>query len=93
MKNEKYFLSIDNGTQSVRAMVFDGEGQLIAKSKVEIEPYFSSQKGWAEQHADYFWDSLCQLAKNYGQSCPYLKKLLQLFQSLPSVQPWSLWGR
>ena len=60
MKNEKYFLSIDNGTQSVRAMVFDGEGQLIAKSKVEIEPYFSSQKGWAEQHADYFWDSLCQ---------------------------------
>ena len=60
MKNSKYFLSIDNGTQSVRAMVFDGEGQLIAKSKVEIEPYFSNQKGWAEQHADYFWDSLCQ---------------------------------
>ena len=60
MKNEKYFLSIDNGTQSVRAMVFDGEGRLIAKSKVEIEPYFSSQKGWAEQHANYFWDSLCQ---------------------------------
>ena len=29
MKNEKYFLSIDNGTQSVRAMVFDGEGQLM----------------------------------------------------------------
>ena len=51
---EKYFLSIDNGTQSVRAIVFDMNGQLIAKSKVEIEPYFSSQKGWAEQHADYF---------------------------------------
>ena len=30
MKNEKNFLSIDNGTQSVRAMVFDAEGQLIA---------------------------------------------------------------
>ena len=57
---EKYFLSIDNGTQSVRAIVFDMNGQLIAKSKVEIEPYFSSQKGWAEQHADYFWNSLCQ---------------------------------
>ena len=57
---EKYFLSIDNGTQSVRAIVFDMNGQLIAKSKVEIEPYFSTQKGWAEQHANYFWDSLCQ---------------------------------
>ena len=54
MTNGKYFLSIDNGTQSVRAMVFDGEGQLIAKSKVEIEPYFSTQKGWAEQHAKLF---------------------------------------
>ena len=58
--NGKYFLSIDNGTQSVRAMVFDGQGQLIAKSKIEIEPYFSNQKGWAEQNAEYFWNSLCQ---------------------------------
>jgi sugar (pentulose or hexulose) kinase len=55
-----YLLAIDNGTQSVRAMVFDGKGQLIAKSKVEIEPYFSTQPGWAEQHAEYFWSSLCE---------------------------------
>ena len=59
MENLQYFLSIDNGTQSVRAMVFDSNGQLVAKSKVEIEPYFSDQPGWAEQHADYFWDA-CQ---------------------------------
>ena len=52
MKNEKYFLSIDNGTQSVRAMIFDGNGQLIAKSKVDIKRYFSSRKRWAEQHAE-----------------------------------------
>ncbi len=58
--NRKYFLSIDNGTQSVRAMVFDGQGQIIAKSKIDIEPYFSNQKGWAEQNAEYFWNSLCQ---------------------------------
>ena len=43
MENLQYFLSIDNGTQSVRAMVFDSNGQLVAKSKVEIEPYFSDQ--------------------------------------------------
>ena len=60
MENLQYFLSIDNGTQSVRAMVFDSNGQLIAKSKVEIEPYFSDQAGWAEQHADYFWNALCE---------------------------------
>ena len=58
--DKKYLLAIDNGTQSVRALVFDLDGQLVAKSKIEIEAYFSEQPGWAEQHAEYFWDKLCQ---------------------------------
>jgi sugar (pentulose or hexulose) kinase len=58
--NKDYVLAIDNGTQSVRALVFDLEGELIAKSKVEIEPYFSAEPGWAEQHVEYFWDNLCK---------------------------------
>jgi len=57
---QEYLLSIDNGTQSVRAMIFDRDGHLVAKSKVEIEPYFSTEPGWAEQHAEYFWQALCQ---------------------------------
>ena len=61
MKNDKdYILAIDNGTQSVRALVFDLQGQLVAKSKVEIEPYYSDNPGWAEQNVDYFWDNLCK---------------------------------
>jgi sugar (pentulose or hexulose) kinase len=59
MENQQYLLSIDNGTQSVRAMIFNSQGLLLAKSKIDIEPYFSSQNGWAEQHADYFWEKLC----------------------------------
>ena len=55
-----YLLAIDNGTQSVRAMVFDQQGELVAKSKVEIEPYVSPQPGWAEQNPEYFWTSLCE---------------------------------
>ena len=60
MNKSTYFLTIDNGTQSVRAMVFDQVGTLVAKSKVDIEPYFSTQPGWAEQEADYFWAALCK---------------------------------
>ena len=71
---EQYFLSIDNGTQSVRAIIFDGNGQLIAKSKIDIEPYFSDQKGWAEQHADYFWDSLCQACQELWLKLPIPKE-------------------
>ncbi|MGD9099398.1 MAG: FGGY-family carbohydrate kinase [Anaerolineae bacterium] len=51
-------LTIDNGTQSVRALLFDLRGQLVAKSRVVIEPYFSEHPGWAEQHPTYFWESL-----------------------------------
>jgi glycerol kinase len=39
MPQAEYLLVIDNGTQSVRAMVFDQCGEVVAKSKVDIEPY------------------------------------------------------
>ena len=53
-------LAIDNGTQSVRALVFDLQGNLVAKSQMPLESYFSEQPGWAEQHPQYYWESLCQ---------------------------------
>jgi sugar (pentulose or hexulose) kinase len=56
---KEYILAIDNGTQSVRALLFDPRGNLVAKSRVEIDPYFSPKPGWAEQHPEYFWRSLC----------------------------------
>lgn len=56
----QYLLSIDNGTQSIRAMVFDQHGELLAKSKVDIESYRSDAPGLAEQDAEYFWRKLCE---------------------------------
>jgi sugar (pentulose or hexulose) kinase len=53
-------LSIDNGTQSLRALLFDLHGNLVAGARVPLEAYFSAQPGWAEQYPDYYWSSLCQ---------------------------------
>jgi sugar (pentulose or hexulose) kinase len=58
--SDDLILAIDAGTQSIRALLFDLRGRLVAKSRVVIEPYFSAQPGWAEQHPAYFWQSLCQ---------------------------------
>jgi sugar (pentulose or hexulose) kinase len=58
-----HILAIDNGTQSVRALVFDLKGNLIAKSLVPLEPYFSQEPSWAEQHPEYFWESLCRACR------------------------------
>ncbi len=53
-----YVLAIDNGTQSVRAILIDDQGNVVAKGKQEIEPYFSKQPGWAEQEPEFYWTSL-----------------------------------
>ena len=42
-------VAVDVGTQSVRALVFDAVGTVVASSRIPIEPYVSPQPGWAEQ--------------------------------------------
>lgn len=60
-------LAIDNGTQSVRALLFDPRGNLLAKQRVTIEPYFSLSLGLAEQHPQVFWEALCQACQGLWQ--------------------------
>jgi sugar (pentulose or hexulose) kinase len=69
-----HVLAIDNGTQSVRALLFDLQGNLVAKSLVPLEPYFSKQPGWAEQYPQYYWDSLCQACQQLWQQADLPKE-------------------
>lgn len=52
-------LAIDNGTQSVRALLFDPQGCMLAKERIPIEPYYSTQAGYAEQDPHVFWQAVC----------------------------------
>jgi sugar (pentulose or hexulose) kinase len=66
-------LAIDQGTQSVRAMIFDSRGELLVKSQIHIVPYYSRQPGWAEQDCDYYWSNLRQACQNLWRTRPELK--------------------
>jgi sugar (pentulose or hexulose) kinase len=63
MQAQEHLLTIDNGTQSVRALLFDLQGHLVDKSQVPIEPYYSRHPGWAEQDPLYYWKSLCDACR------------------------------
>jgi sugar (pentulose or hexulose) kinase len=71
--NEDYLLALDNGTQSIRALLFDLKGNLVAKSKVDIEPYFSKKPGWAEQDPNYYWQMLAKACKGLWPKLTLLK--------------------
>ena len=60
-------LAIDTGTQSVRALVFDPCGNLLARSRVPIESYFSTQPGYAEQDPAVFWQAVCDVCQQLWQ--------------------------
>ena len=55
-----YLLVIDNGTQSVRALLLDLHGNLVDKAQVAITTYRSPEPGWMENDPEAFWQTLCQ---------------------------------
>jgi sugar (pentulose or hexulose) kinase len=61
-------LVIDNGTQSVRALLFDPRGELLGRSQITIEPYVSPRPGWAEQDPELYWDALCRACHQLWES-------------------------
>ena len=54
---KKYILSIDQGTTSSRAIVFDKKGNAIATTQQEFTQFFP-QAGWVEHDANEIWESV-----------------------------------
>jgi glycerol kinase len=54
---KKYILSIDQGTTSSRAIVFDKRGNVIASAQQEFTQIFP-HPGWVEHNAEEIWQSV-----------------------------------
>lgn len=63
MVGTEYVVSLDIGTQSVRAIVFDRLGNQIEKERILNKPYYSLEPGWAEVEANEYWSNLCIVLK------------------------------
>ena len=51
---KKYIMSIDQGTTSTRAIIFDEEGEPRWSSQKDIEQFFP-EPGWVEHDANEIW--------------------------------------
>lgn len=69
----RYILSIDCGTQSLRGMIFDSQGNMLAKEKIEYDsPYYSSSPGFAEKNPEDYYQALCSATKKLVENKPDL---------------------
>jgi len=60
---DNYVVVIDAGTQSIRAVLIDLKGNIVRIERTEVEPYFSTEPGFAEQDPIYLWNILTQTCK------------------------------
>ncbi len=67
-------LSVDVGTQSVRAMLFNGDGELLHRVKVVIQPYVSPHPGWAEQDPKFYWERVGDACRRIWTESEYTPK-------------------
>ncbi|MAA74437.1 MAG: carbohydrate kinase [Salinisphaeraceae bacterium] len=63
-------LGLDVGTQSVRALLFDARGELIAGHRVPIAPYQPGEPAAAEQPAVLYWEALVAACAGLRQAAP-----------------------
>ena len=58
----KFILSLDQGTTSSRAILFDRDGQIVRSAQEEFEQIYPSA-GWVEHNADEIWASQLRVAQ------------------------------
>ena len=52
---KKYILTIDQGTTSSRAILFNIKGESVFKSQIEFKQYFP-KNGWVEHNPEEIWN-------------------------------------
>ncbi len=58
----KYILSIDQGTTSSRAIIFNKNAEIISASMKEFKQYFP-KPGWVEHNAEEIWETQFHVCK------------------------------
>ena len=74
---KKFIISIDQGTTSSRAILFDLKGKPIFTSQTEFTQYFPKD-GWVEHNPEEIWKTTLKVLKEVIKKSKKLKTLIPL---------------
>ena len=77
MNKETLILTFDCGTQSIRALIFNKEGNILAKEQDYFAPYFSTEAGFAEQKWDVYWNAFRNVSQRIHKNNPDLVAMIE----------------
>ena len=69
---KKFIISIDQGTTSSRAILFNLKGQSVYVSQIEFTQYFP-QDGWVEHNPDEIWKTTLKVLRDVIKKSKKLK--------------------
>ena len=75
---KKYILSLDQGTTSSRAIIFDKKGSIVSVAQKEFQQFFP-KPGWVEHDPNEIWSTQVGIAAeaitkrwiNFPKHCRY----------------------
>lgn len=73
MKAERYFLSLDQGGHSSRALVFDSQGNVVSRAQCDVSVAISDDR--VEQSASELVDSLVRVASDAIEQLPVAQRI------------------
>ncbi|MGO9007152.1 MAG: FGGY-family carbohydrate kinase [Beijerinckiaceae bacterium] len=71
--SDELLLAIDCGTQSVRALLIDLYGNIVAKQHQVLDGYMSPRDGWLEYEAEGFWQATAAVCRGLWRDRSDLK--------------------
>ncbi|RII15878.1 Autoinducer 2 kinase LsrK [Streptomyces sp. YIM 130001] len=66
----RYFIGIDNGSQSSKVTVFDTHGRTVSEGRQALRPYDTPRPGVVEHPGDDLWESITAAARQAMDAFP-----------------------
>lgn len=72
-KTDSLVLAVDCGTQSMRGLIFDQSGEILAQEKVVYDPpYQSKEPEWAERDPELYYQNFVEVVRGLVKNRPDL---------------------